>query len=118
MSQQAQTRPNGGWQPTPGSSSSSTSILRGVNNSVTRSEVICRESETIAKETLEELAHQRESLGRTRDRILDANTELNSTNKNLKYMHLRIVTNKLLLCSIILMEVIIIGLQLYLKFRK
>lgn len=80
--------------------------------------MICQESETIAQETLGELAHQRESLGRTRDRITGASRDLDATNKNLKYMYLRVFTNKLLLSSIILMEMVIIGLQLYLKFRK
>ena len=118
MYQPTRTRPNSGFQPTPSSSSSNVNILRGVNDSVNRSEALCRETETIAQETLGELAHQRDALGRTRDRIIEANTELDSTNKDLKYLHRRIVSNKLLLCSIILMEVIIIGLQLYLKFKK
>lgn len=105
-------------RPVSGTSSAGTEILRGVNDRVNRAEVICRESETIAQETLGELAHQRESLGRTRDRLAETNTELDSTNKNLRYIHFKILTNKLLLCSVILMEMIIIGLQLYLKFKK
>ena len=94
------------------------SVLRGVNERVHRAEDICRESEVIATDTLGELAQQRESLGRTRERVTEANRELDSTNKNLKYIHLRLMTNKLLLCSIILMEIIIIGLQLYNRFIK
>lgn len=98
--------------------SSRNNILRDVNERVNRAEVICRESEGIATDTLGELSQQRESLARTRDRLTDANRELDSTNKNLKRIHLRLATNKLLLCSIILMEVVIIGLQLYLKFKR
>jgi len=85
---------------------------------VNRAEIICRESETIAQDTLGELANQRDALTRTRDRVTGANEELDVTNKNLKYIYMRTVTNKVLLCSIILMELIIIGLQLYLKFKK
>ena len=72
----------------------------------------------IATETLGELAQQREALGRTRDRVAEANRELGETNKHLKHIHWRIASNKILLCSIILMELVIIGLQLYLKFIK
>lgn len=93
-------------------------ILQGVNQRVNRAEEIARESEVIATETLGELANQRETLGRTRDRLTDANRELDTTNKNLKYMYLRVATNKLLLSLIILMELVIIGSQLYLKFFK
>lgn len=126
MSYQQPTISNDNWQPAPGRSSlqprqpqtSNADVLRGVNERVNRAEVICRESEAIATETVGELATQRESLGRTRERVLEANAGLETTNKNLKYIHFKIVTNKILLCSIILMELIIIGLQLYLKFSK
>ena len=101
-----------------GTNRSSYNQLHGVNERVNRAEIICRESETIAQDTLGELANQRDALTRTRDRVTGANEELDVTNKNLKYIYMRTVTNKVLLCSIILMELIIIGLQLYLKFKK
>lgn len=93
-------------------------VYQGINDRVNRAEGICRESEVIATDTLDELAHQRETLTRTRGRITDANVELNSTNKALKSIHRRLASNKLLLCAIILMELVIIGCQLYLKFVK
>lgn len=113
-------QPSEQWYPPGPSTSTSSGIdtLREVNQRVDRAEVICRESEVIATETLGELAHQREALGRTRDRVAEANRELDATNKNLKQIHWRIASNKILLCSIILMEAVIIGLQLYLKFFK
>ena len=120
---QSHNRQNSQWQPVSGPSNvnpirSSDDVLRGVNERVNRAEVICRESETIAQDTLGELAHQRDALTRTRDRVTDANAELDTTTKNLKYIYLKTVTNKVLLSSIILMELVIIGLQLYLKFKK
>lgn len=102
----------------PGPSRSSQDILRNINQRVDRTEVICRESEVIGTETLGELANQRESLRRTNERITEANRDLDSTNKNLRYIYLKIATNKILLCLIIVMELVIIALQLYLKFFK
>lgn len=93
-------------------------ILFGVNERINRAEVIARESEVIATDTLDELANQRETLTRTRNRLTDANTELNTTNSALKSIHRRLASNKILLAAIILMELIIIGCQLYLKFFK
>lgn len=102
----------------PGPSTSSHGLLNSINQRVDRVEVICKESEVIGTETLGELATQRESLRRTNERITGANRELDATNKNLRYMYLKIATNKFLLCFIILMELIIIAVQLYLKFFK
>lgn len=93
-------------------------LLLGVNERVSRAEAIARESEVIATDTLDELANQRETLTRTRDRLTDANLELNTTNSALKSIHRRLASNKFLLATIILMELIIIGCQLYLKFFK
>jgi hypothetical protein len=118
MDQQSHPRQANRSQSVAGPSRTSHDLLRGTNERVNRAEVICRESETIAQDALGELAHQRESLGRVRDRVLETNTQLDETNKNLRYIYLRMFTNKLLLSSIILMEMIIIGLQLYLKFRR
>lgn len=92
--------------------------LRAINEHTTRAHEVCRESEVIAADSLDELARQRETLARTRDGLQDANQELDTTNKTLKSMHMRIATNKLLLHFIILMEVVIIGCQIYLKFFK
>lgn len=97
---------------------SRTNVLRGINDRISRSEVICRESETIATETLDELAHQRETLSRTRERLATTNVELSDTNKVLKSIHFRLAANKFLLGFIILLELLIIGCQLYLKFFK
>lgn len=93
-------------------------ILRGMNERVNRAEVICRESEVIATDTLGELANQRETLTRTRDQLNDANRDLGNTNSTLKTIHRRLIANKLVLIVIILMELVIIGCQVYLKFLK
>lgn len=119
MPQQSQFRQTSGRQSIPGTSSTTPNdVLRGVNERVYRAEVIARESETIAQDTLGELAHQRDSLGRIRDRVGEANAELETTNRHLRYIYLKIFTNKLLLSSIILMELFIIMVQLYSRFFK
>lgn len=100
------------------SASTSSNVLRTVNDRIERAEVIGKESITIATEALGELAQQRETLIRTRDGVNAANRELDSTNSNLKSMHRRIATNKFLLGAIIFMELVIIGCQLYIKFLK
>lgn len=97
---------------------SGTDIIRGMNERLGRAEMISKESEDIATGTLDELANQRETLTRTRDRVTDTNRDLESTNKALKSIYRRVATNKLLLGVIILMELVIIGCQLYIKFRK
>lgn len=97
---------------------SSTNLLNGINERVNRAEVICRESESIGASTLDELAQQRDTLDRTRGRLADTNVELTDTNRTLKSIHRRIATNKLLLGVIILLELMIIGCQLYLKLVK
>lgn len=101
-----------------GSVPASNDILRGMNERINRSEGICRESEVIATDTLGELANQRETLTRTRDQLIDANRDLSNTNSTLKSIHRRLASNKLLLIVIILMELVIIGCQVYLKFIK
>ena len=102
----------------PAPSSSATNILKGINERVNRTEVICRESEVIATNTLGELANQRETLDRARERLAETNVELGDTNKALKSIHRRIAANKFLLGTIILLELLVIGCQLYLKFKK
>lgn len=96
----------------------STALIRGINERVDRAEVICKESQSIGASTLDELANQRETLSRTRERLAETNIELNDTNRVLKTIHRRIASNKFLLGFIILLELIIIGCQLYLKFTK
>lgn len=98
--------------------SSSVDVLRNVNERVKRAEATGRESVIIATETLGELAQQRETLLRARDNVIDANQDLDSANSKLKSMHRRIASNKFLLSAIILMELVIIGCQLYIKFLK
>lgn len=93
-------------------------ILRRANEHIISSEIVCQESETIATDTLEELANQRESLTRTRGHLQNMNDNLSGTHTNLKSIHRKLATNKLLLMAIILFEIIIIACQLYLKFFK
>nr|CAI5851569.1 unnamed protein product [Callosobruchus analis] len=63
-----------------------TRILERTGESIVRSEQIAVETETVGNEVISELGQQRESLLRTRDRLENANTQLDYTKSVLKKM--------------------------------
>lgn len=106
---------NDNSQPT---TSSRTTTLRTINDRVNRVHVICQESEAIAADSLEELANQKETLNRAKNRLNETNVELGETNRQLKSIYRRVASNKFLLSFIILLELMIIGAQIYTKVKK
>jgi vesicle transport through interaction with t-SNAREs 1 len=62
---------------------------------------------------LSELESQRESLLRTRQRLEDADEELSQARRILKKMYVNILTNKILLGVIIILELAILGGSIY-----
>ncbi|XP_076268909.1 vesicle transport through interaction with t-SNAREs 1b [Rhynchophorus ferrugineus] len=95
-----------------------TQILERTGQSLARSNQIAIETEQIGQEVISELGQQRESLLRTRDRLDDANTNLDNTKAILKRMGRNVIYNKVILISIILLEVLILILLVYNKFFK
>ncbi|XP_035689076.1 vesicle transport through interaction with t-SNAREs homolog 1B-like [Branchiostoma floridae] len=88
--------------------------LNRTSASIERSTRIAVESEQIGTETIEELGEQREQLTRTRDRVTDMDQNLSTSKKILNAMSRRVMTNKLILGMIILVELaILIGLIAY-----
>lgn len=69
-------------------------------------------------QVLSELESQRESLLRTRQRLEDADEELSQARRILKKMYVNILTNKILLSVIILLELAILGGSIYHKFLQ
>jgi len=69
-----------------------------------------------AFQVLSELESQRESLLRTRQRLEDADEELSQARRILRKMYRNIITNKIILGVIILLECAILGGSLYHKF--
>lgn len=95
-----------------------TESLNNASKSIERSQRIAAETDQIGTDIIEELGEQREQLDRTRDRLVNTGENLSRSRKILRAMSRRIVTNKLLLSIIIIMEVAILGGVVYLKFFR
>ncbi|KAM9476588.1 vesicle transport through interaction with t-SNAREs homolog 1B [Clarias gariepinus] len=95
-----------------------TESLNNASQSIARSQRIAIESEHIGTDIIEELGQQREQLDRTRDRLVHTGENLSRSRKILRTMSRRLMTNKLLLGIIIIMELAILGAVVYLKFFR
>ncbi|XP_011175115.1 vesicle transport through interaction with t-SNAREs homolog 1B [Solenopsis invicta] len=84
--------------------------------SVARSQAVAAESEQIGTEVISELGEQRDRLLRAKRRLSQTDEELNKTRKILNVMQLKVLTNKIVLILIILLELAILGIIIYLKF--
>uniref|UniRef100_A0A3Q3KSE7 Vesicle transport through interaction with t-SNAREs 1B n=1 Tax=Mastacembelus armatus TaxID=205130 RepID=A0A3Q3KSE7_9TELE len=95
-----------------------TESLNNASQSIERSQRIATKTEQIGTDIIEELGEQREQLERTRDRLVNTGENLSRSRKILRAMSRRLMTNKLLLGIIILMELAILGAVIYLKFFR
>lgn len=95
-----------------------TQVLERTGESLARSHQIAIETENIGNEVVNELSEQREALLRTRNHLEHANEQLNSAKSVTKKMARNVVYNKMLLISIIIMEMIILLILTYLKFFR
>ncbi|CAL8283817.1 unnamed protein product [Lota lota] len=92
--------------------------LTSASQSIERSQRIATETDQIGSEIIEELGGQREQLDRTRNRLVNTGEHLSKSRKVLRAMSRRLMTNKLLLAIIILMELGVLGAVVYLKFFR
>ncbi|KAM6961450.1 vesicle transport through interaction with t-SNAREs homolog 1B [Aplochiton taeniatus] len=92
--------------------------LNNATESIERSQRIAAETDQIGTDIIEELGEQREQLDRTRDRLVNTGENLSRSRKILRAMSRRLMTNKLLLSVIIIMELAILGAVIYLKFFR
>ncbi|XP_041710420.1 vesicle transport through interaction with t-SNAREs homolog 1B [Coregonus clupeaformis] len=92
--------------------------LNNASQSIERSQRIAAETDQIGVDIIEELGDQREQLDRTRDRLVNTGENLSRSRKILRAMSRRLMTNKLMLSVIILMELAILGAVVYLKFFR
>ncbi|KAL0969457.1 hypothetical protein UPYG_G00227610 [Umbra pygmaea] len=92
--------------------------LNNATQSIERSQRIAAETDQIGVDIIEELGEQREQLDRTRDRLVNTGENLSRSRKILRAMSRRLMTNKLLLSVIILMELAVLGAVIYLKFFR
>lgn len=95
-----------------------TETLNRASESIARSTRVAVETEQIGGEIIDELGDQRESLIRTRDKLKDVDEGLSKSKRILNSMAIRIATNKLILLSIILVELAIIAAVVYIRFFK
>ncbi|XP_018582819.1 vesicle transport through interaction with t-SNAREs homolog 1B [Scleropages formosus] len=93
-----------------------TESLHHATQSIKRSQHIAAESEHIGSDIVEELGEQREQLDRTRDRLIQTGEDLSRSRRIMRSISRRVMTNKMLLSLIILMEIGILGAVVYLKF--
>ncbi|XP_062851778.1 vesicle transport through interaction with t-SNAREs homolog 1B [Trichomycterus rosablanca] len=93
-----------------------TESLNSASQSIERSHRIAIESEHIGTDIIDNLGQQREQLDRTRDRLVNTGENLSRSRKILRSMSRRVMTNKMLLAVIIIMELVILGAVVYLKF--
>lgn len=84
--------------------------------SVQRSQTVAAETEQIGREVIEELGTQRETLVRAKTRLSETDQELDTSRKLMRMIGKRVLTNKIALILIILLEIAILGLTVYLKF--
>ncbi|XP_077998399.1 vesicle transport through interaction with t-SNAREs homolog 1B-like [Glandiceps talaboti] len=94
-----------------------TETLGRASESIERSHRVAAETDAVGIEIIDELGEQKEQLVRTRDRVHGMDQDLSRSRKILNSMGRRLMTNKLLLGMIILLELGILGAVLYLKLR-
>nr|XP_060618410.1 vesicle transport through interaction with t-SNAREs homolog 1B [Anolis sagrei ordinatus] len=93
-----------------------TDSLNRASQSIERSHQIAAETDQIGSEIIEELGEQREQLERTKGRLVNTSENLSRSRKILRSMSRRLMTNKLLLSVIIILELAILGGVVYYKF--
>uniref|UniRef100_A0A8D0L9R1 Vesicle transport through interaction with t-SNAREs 1B n=1 Tax=Sphenodon punctatus TaxID=8508 RepID=A0A8D0L9R1_SPHPU len=93
-----------------------TESLNRATESIDRSHRIAAETDQIGTDIIEELGEQREQLDRTKSRLVNTSENLSKSRKILRAMSRRLMTNKLLLSVIIILELAILGGVVYYKF--
>uniref|UniRef100_A0A670I0G2 Vesicle transport through interaction with t-SNAREs 1B n=1 Tax=Podarcis muralis TaxID=64176 RepID=A0A670I0G2_PODMU len=83
---------------------------------IERSHQIAAETDQVGTEIIEVLGEQREQLDRTKGRLVNTNENLSKSRKILRAMSRKVMTNKLLLSFIIILELVILGGVVYYKF--
>jgi len=94
------------------------SILERTSGSIARSQQVAVETEQIGNEIITEMGDQRDSLLRTREHLSGTDANLMQSRKILKTMYIRVMTNKMILVFIILLELGILAGVVYWKFFK
>ncbi|CAF1080420.1 unnamed protein product [Rotaria magnacalcarata] len=97
-------------------------LLRGHSSLVRTGESLhisrqtAHETEQLGNEIMSDLITQRESLLRTQDKLNEGGEHLNAGRKTLRLMYNRVIMNKVLLITVVLVELGILGGIIYWKF--
>jgi len=92
--------------------------LERTSDSIARSTAVAIETEQIGNEVIGELGTQRETLVRTKGRLVDTDVEISRSRKILRSMYMNMIYNKLILLGIIVIEVLVLMILIYWKFIR
>ncbi|XP_010786495.1 vesicle transport through interaction with t-SNAREs homolog 1B-like, partial [Notothenia coriiceps] len=95
-----------------------TDSLTNASQSIERTLRIAAETDQVGTDVIEELGGQREQLDRARNKLVNTGENLSKSRKILRALSRRLMTNKLLLGVIIIMELAILAAAVYLKFFR
>ncbi|XP_029826372.1 vesicle transport through interaction with t-SNAREs homolog 1B-like [Ixodes scapularis] len=90
--------------------------LGRTTDALVRTFQVAAETDQVGVAVAEELRMQRESQVRTKERLEETDQKLTTSRKIQRTMYRRVITNKLILILIIIMEIIIFGGIVYWKF--
>ncbi|XP_023210593.1 vesicle transport through interaction with t-SNAREs homolog 1B-like [Centruroides sculpturatus] len=92
--------------------------LTNTSRGIERTHQIAAETDAVGVTVISELDTQREALLRTRERLDATDVNMSRSRKILRSMYRRVITDKLILIVIILIELGIVGLLIYLNVKK
>jgi len=92
--------------------------LERTGDSIHRSQQVAVETEQVGTGIIEDLGTQRESLERTRNRLVETETELVQTRSVLRKMYRNVITSKITLICIIFIEIAILVAVVYWKYYR
>lgn len=90
--------------------------LERTGESIYRAQQVAVETEEVGGVIIEDLGTQREALERTRNRLVETDLELGRSRKVLQKMYINVISNKIILVCIILIEVGILAGLVYWKY--
>ncbi|KAF7998249.1 hypothetical protein HCN44_009647 [Aphidius gifuensis] len=90
--------------------------LERTAQSFSRSQTVAAETEQIGREVINELGGQRETLLRAKGRLSETDQELDSSKKIMRLIARGVMTNKIVLILIIILEIAILLLTIYIKY--
>ncbi|XP_026480574.1 vesicle transport through interaction with t-SNAREs homolog 1B-like [Ctenocephalides felis] len=94
------------------------SALERTSDSLARSHQIAIETEEVGTTIITELGEQRESLLRSKNRLVRTDEELSKTQRALNSIKKNVLTNKLILVLLIVLETAILSGLVYLRFLR